>query len=40
MKAEGGEKPMVRIKDNKDLKDGTWYADKTGSVLCLISEKI
>jgi len=34
IKAEGEEKPLIRIKDNKAFKDGTWYSDKNGSILC------
>ena len=39
IKSESEEKPLVRIKDNKALKNGTWYSDKTGSVLCFDLEK-
>jgi hypothetical protein len=40
IKIGGGEiKQLTRIKDNKTLKSGTWYSDKTGSVLCLDLEK-
>ena len=28
------EKPLIRAKDVKTLKDGTWYSDKAGSLLC------
>src|SRR4030043_1180755 len=34
IKAEGEEKPLIRIKDNKAFNDGTWYSDKNGSILC------
>jgi hypothetical protein len=33
-KNEGEDKPLVRIKDSKALKNGTWYSDKESSVLC------
>ena len=37
----GGEelKPLVRVKDKRVLKAGTWYSDKTGSILCFDLEK-
>ncbi len=28
------EKPLVRIKDVKALKEGTWFSDRTGTILC------
>jgi hypothetical protein len=28
------EKPLVRIKDVKALKKGTWFSDRTGTILC------
>ena len=34
IKIGGEEKPFVRIKDNKILKDGTWFSDKTGTIMC------
>jgi len=39
IKSESEEKPLVRIKDDKALMHGTWYSDKTGSVLCFDLEK-
>jgi len=39
IKREGEEKPLMRIKDIKALKNGTWYSDKTGSVVCFDLEK-
>jgi hypothetical protein len=40
IKVGGGEiKLLTRIKDKKTLKSGTWYSDKTESVLCLDLEK-
>ncbi len=33
------EKPLTRVKDDKALKDGTWYSDKAGSILCFNLEK-
>jgi len=37
----GGEelKPLVRVKNKKELNSGTWYPDKTGSLLCFNMEK-
>jgi hypothetical protein len=32
-------KPMVRVKDKKEIKSNTWYPDKTGSILCFDLEK-
>jgi len=39
IKGKGEEKPLVRIKDNKALKNGSWYSDKTGTVFCFDLEK-
>ncbi|MEK6781226.1 MAG: twin-arginine translocation signal domain-containing protein [Bacteroidota bacterium] len=40
IKKDGSEvQPMVRVKDKQSLQDNTWYADKTGSVLCFTLEK-
>jgi len=39
IKTKGEEKPLVRIKDIKDLKEGTFYADRTGTILCFNLEK-
>jgi hypothetical protein len=39
IEGKGEEKPLVRIKDNKALKNGNWYSDKTGSILCFDLEK-
>jgi hypothetical protein len=30
----GEEKPMIRVKDTKALKDRTWHSDREGSILC------
>jgi hypothetical protein len=35
IKRGGEEKSLVRIKDIKALKDGTWFSDKTGAIMCL-----
>ena len=35
IKREGAERPMLRVKDQKALKEGTWFSDRTGSVVCL-----
>jgi hypothetical protein len=32
-------KPLVRVKDIKEIKSNTWYSDKSGSVLCFNLEK-
>jgi hypothetical protein len=39
MKIKGEEKPFVRIKDIKELKEGTFYTDRTGTILCFNLEK-
>jgi len=36
---QGEEKSFVRIKDIKDLKEGTFYTDRTGTILCFNLEK-
>ena len=36
---QGEEKSFVRIKDIKDLKEGTFYSDRTDTILCLELEK-
>ena len=36
----GGEgKPLLRVKDQKALKEGTWYSDRNGSIVCFDLEK-
>ncbi len=30
---------LIQVKDQKDLKSGTWYSDKTGTILCFDLEK-
>jgi hypothetical protein len=37
--AGSGIKPFTRVKDKKDLKSGTWYSDRSGSVICFNLEK-
>jgi hypothetical protein len=32
-------KPLVRVKDKKEIKSNTWYSDKSGTVLCFNLEK-
>jgi hypothetical protein len=32
-------KPLLRLKNEKEIRSGTWYSDKTGSVLCFDLEK-
>jgi len=39
IKREGEERPVVRVKDEKALKDGTWFSDKNGSIICFDLEK-
>jgi hypothetical protein len=39
IKIQGEEKPLTRVKDSKVLEDGTWYSDKTGTILCFNLEK-
>ena len=39
IKFKGEEKPLERIKIIKDLKEGTFYSDRTGSTLCFKLEK-
>ena len=39
IKRGGEEKPLVRIKDETGLKDGTFYSDKNGSILCFYLKK-
>lgn len=34
LKTRGELKPLVRIKDLKELKTDTWFSDKTGTILC------
>ena len=35
----GEERPLVRIKNEKALKEGSWFSDKAGSILCFDLEK-
>ena len=39
IKTRGELKPLARIKDLKDLKSNTWFADKSGSYFCFDLEK-
>ncbi len=40
LRRNGGEiKPFVRVNDKRAIKANTWYADKTGSILCFDLEK-
>jgi len=39
IKRGGEERPLIRIKDEKGLKDGTFFSDKNGSILCFDLEK-
>lgn len=39
IKATVEERPLIRIKDSKSFKDGTWYSDKKESILCFNLEK-
>jgi hypothetical protein len=32
-------KPLLQVKDSKDLKSGTWVSDKRGTILCFDLEK-
>jgi len=34
IKARGEIKPLVRIKELKELKSNTWFTDKSGTILC------
>ncbi|MBW6501996.1 MAG: twin-arginine translocation signal domain-containing protein [Bacteroidales bacterium] len=34
IRREGSERPLLRVKDQKALKEGTWFSDRTGSVVC------
>jgi len=36
---EGATKPFVKVSNSKNLKSGTWYTDKAGSILCFDLEK-
>jgi hypothetical protein len=39
IKTRGLSKPLVRIKDIKELKSNTWCPDKTGTIICFDLEK-
>jgi len=39
IKRGGEEKPLVRIKEVKAIKESTYYSDKNGSILCFDLEK-
>jgi len=39
IKTRGEIKPLVRIKDLKELKTNCWYSDKTGTIMCFDLEK-
>ena len=39
IKRDGEERPLVRIKNEKRLKDRTFYCDKNGSILCFDLQK-
>ncbi|HBE41875.1 MAG TPA: hypothetical protein DDW27_11850 [Bacteroidales bacterium] len=39
IKTEGEEKPLARIKDIKSLMEGTFFPERTGSILCFNLEK-
>ena len=39
IKTRGESRPLVRIKDLKELKSDTWFSDKTGTILCFNLEK-
>ena len=39
IKTRGESKPLVRIKDLKELKTDTWFSDKTGTIICFNLEK-
>lgn len=34
IRREGAERPLLRVKDQKALKEGTWFSDRTGSIVC------
>jgi hypothetical protein len=35
----GEEKQLLRVKDQKALREGTWYSDRNGSIVCFDLEK-
>jgi len=39
IKTRGESKPLVRIKDLKELKSDTWFSDKTGTIICFDLQK-
>ena len=39
IKTRGELRPLVRIKDLKELKTDTWFSDKTGTIICFNLEK-